>query len=96
MKTKYTFEVECKESGQRRAYGDSHYHFIIIGTVQVEEREARPVNERVAKNFATMLSPRTDGTYFKTAGSPFEPRVTLFTETEPGTFECHKVLPSTH
>lgn len=60
MKTTYTFEVECKESGQRQAYGDSHFHFVITGTVQVEGADARPVSERVARNFATMLAPRTE------------------------------------
>jgi len=28
-KRKYVFEVEVIEAGQRRRYGDSHYHYIV-------------------------------------------------------------------
>lgn len=28
-KSKWVFEVETKESGQRRRYGDSYYHYIV-------------------------------------------------------------------
>ncbi len=82
------FSVETHESGQRRPYGDSHFHWTITSKGDATEEEARA--------FAVALNPRTDGTYFKVPDSPFEPRMTVFREINPGQYEVRKVKPSTH
>ncbi|MDZ7658054.1 hypothetical protein [Fodinibius sp.] len=43
----YHFDVETKESGQRRKYGDSYYHYII------EDKTERGVPEHIVKQFCT-------------------------------------------
>lgn len=43
----YHFEVETKESGQRRKYGDSYYHYIVT------DKTERGIPEHIVKQFCT-------------------------------------------
>ncbi len=43
----YIFNVETKEAGQRKSYGNSYYHYI------VEDKTERGLQEREVKQFCT-------------------------------------------
>jgi len=96
--SKWTFDVETKESGQRRKYGDSYYHYIVKSKM----------HKSIIKDFCTRLLERAipekeyrestkDGCEF---GNHFQHYCTMleFTKLEngEGQVEYKVVSPSTH
>ncbi|WP_372776476.1 hypothetical protein [Mangrovibacterium sp.] len=94
----YQFKVETKEAGQRRAYGDSYYHYIVT------DNSPKKHHESVVQNFCTgfvkpaisekMRKERMEKEGFGAA--TFASYWTTFRKIGDNTFEYKVTQPSTH
>ena len=97
----YRFKVENKESGQRRKYGDSYYHYIIEDLC-----DPKNTTDFITKKFCTtFLQPavseeqrRKDKLVGGSEGFNlhFKPYYTMFEKIENRKYEYKVVMPSTH
>ena len=90
----YNFKVECEECGQRRAYGDSYYHYIVESERNEYEVEKfcrnvlkyAPIKESEVKEHIEEIG--FDG--------HFTSYVTLFKKIGDNKYEYKVTQPSTH
>lgn len=105
MKRNYNYTVETKESGQRRPYGDSYYHYVV--TDNNHEKDAPEYklkhNEQKIKSFCTNFLdkaiPEVDRKKHieeKGFGGNFTHYYTDFKQISDGVYEYKVVSPSTH
>lgn len=95
---KYNFEIETLESGQRNAYGDSYYHYII------EDKNENKHSEFTVKRFCTQFlepSRYSESEYKaldknKDFGLNFAPYYTKFEKISRNKYVYKVVRPSTH
>jgi len=99
----YQFEVKTLESGQRRAYGDSYYHFIIENKSDIDYHESvirdfctgflrKAVSEKRRKE--QIEKDKADGQMM--SGAHFAAHYTKFEKIGDRKFEYKVVEPSTH
>jgi len=96
----YNFKVETVEAGQRRAYGDSYFHFIVTNDSDIN------FDEIVIKRFCTNFLRPTSMSVEKrnkhqaektlTEGMWFSPYYTSFKKIDERVFEYKVTEPSTH
>ena len=79
MKKIYKFEVECVGCGQRKAYGDSYYHYIVKNLCDIDYADS------VIKNFCTgFLRKAYEPEHMP---SPFHGKITSFKKLSDRTWE---------
>lgn len=105
MKRNYNYTVETKEAEQRRAYGDSYYHYIITDNEHdpTAPKYKLDSNLRTVKSFCTNFldkaipqSDRKKHIEEKGFGGNFTHYYTSFKEISNGIYEYKVVSPSTH
>lgn len=94
----YHFKVETKEAGQRHAYGDGYYHYIVTN-------ESKTIyHESVVQNFCTgfvqpAISEEIRKNRMEKEGfgeATFASYWTVFRKIDDRTFEYKVTRPSTH